>query len=74
MNNAWLLVRAVRGPLLLMTLGGLLLLHRFEDISFTKTWPVLLIVLGLMKLFERVALHSVDKPADGPVAGGGPGL
>jgi hypothetical protein len=49
------LVRAVRGPLLLITLGVLMALHRSQDVSFTKTWPVLLILFGLMKLFERLA-------------------
>ena len=49
------LIRALRGPLMLMTLGILLAVHRFGDAEFYKTWPVLLILLGLMKLLERVA-------------------
>ena len=49
------LIRALRGPLMLMTLGILLAVHRFGDAQFYKTWPVLLIVLGVMKLLERVA-------------------
>ncbi|WP_321475588.1 LiaI-LiaF-like domain-containing protein [uncultured Paludibaculum sp.] len=69
MNNTYLLVRAVRGPILLIALGSLMALHRFQDISFTKTWPVLLILLGLMKLFERMALSSGTGPADGPFMG-----
>ncbi|HAX42332.1 MAG: DUF5668 domain-containing protein [Bryobacteraceae bacterium] len=48
-------VRAARGPLLLIALGVLMALHRSHDVSFTKTWPVLLILFGLMKLFERLA-------------------
>ena len=58
MNSTYMLVRAVRGPLMLITLGTLLSLHRFQDISFAKTWPVLLILLGLLKLAERMALKS----------------
>lgn len=67
MNNSYLLLRAARGPLLLITLGILTSLHRFQDISFTKTWPVLLIVLGLMKLAERAASRVDERPLTGPL-------
>lgn len=74
MNNAYLLVRALRGPVLLMALGGLLTLHRFQDLSFSKTWPVLLILLGLMKLFERMTMQAGANAAPGgPFQGYGPG-
>jgi hypothetical protein len=67
MNNSYLLIRAARGPLMLITLGVLTSLHRFQDISFTKTWPVLLIVLGVMKLLERAASRVDDRPLTGPL-------
>ena len=67
MNNSYLLIRALRGPLLLIALGVLTSLHRFQDISFTKTWPVLLILLGVMKLLERAALRVDDSPMTGPL-------
>lgn len=47
------LMRAIRGPVVLITLGALLLADRFPGVPVTKTWPVLLIVFGLMKLLER---------------------
>ena len=67
MNNSYLLIRAARGPLMLITLGVLTSLHRFQDISFTKTWPVLLILLGVMKLLERAASRVDDRPLTGPL-------
>lgn len=67
MNNSYLLIRAARGPLLLIALGVLTSLHRFQDISFTKTWPVLLILLGVMKLLERAASRVDDSPLTGPL-------
>lgn len=74
MSTTYMLVRALRGPLLLMALGGLLALHRFEDLSFAKTWPVLLILLGVMKLLERMTLQAGQPPSGGPFTGfGGPG-
>lgn len=65
MNRGAALVRAARGPLMLITLGALLALARFQSISFTKTWPVLLILLGLLKLMERLAV----RPAGPNMAG-----
>ncbi len=67
MNNNFLLLRALRGPLMLITLGALASLHRFQDVSLTKTWPVLLIVLGVMKLLERSAAQADDRPLSGPL-------
>jgi hypothetical protein len=55
----------VRGPLLLILLGVLLCLHRFQDIHFSKTWPALLILLGVMKLIERSALSAGQTPGPG---------
>jgi uncharacterized protein YaaW (UPF0174 family) len=44
---------AVRGPVMLITLGVLLSIDHFGTVSFGRTWPVLLIVFGLFKLMER---------------------
>lgn len=57
MNRGAAFIRAVRGPLMLMALGALLALARFQNISFGKSWPVLLILLGLLKLAERMAVR-----------------
>jgi hypothetical protein len=57
MNRGAALIRAMRGPLMLVVLGGLLAMARFQEVSFTKTWPVLLIALGLLKLAERLAMR-----------------
>ena len=65
-----MLVRAVRGPLLLITLGTLLLLDRFTYFGFSQSWPILVILLGVLKPGERAALHGGDSQAQGPQAGG----
>jgi hypothetical protein len=44
---------AVRGPVMLITLGVLLSIDHFGNVSFARTWPVLLIVFGIFKLMER---------------------
>lgn len=64
------LMGALRGPLMLMTLGGLLTAHRFTDVTFGKTWPVLLIVFGVMKLLQRMIGPSSNEPLTPGMAGG----
>ena len=50
---------AIRGPVLMITLGVLLAIDQFGALSFARTWPVLLIVFGLFKLAERAGTRSV---------------
>lgn len=47
------LARAIRGPIVLITIGTLFAIDHFGSFSFNRTWPVLIIVIGLMKLIER---------------------
>jgi hypothetical protein len=44
---------AIRGPILMITLGVLLAIDQMGTLSFGRTWPVLLILFGLFKLAER---------------------
>lgn len=57
MNNGSLL-SAIRGPVMLITLGLLLSIDHIGTVSFGRTWPVLLIVFGLFKLMERAGAKS----------------
>jgi hypothetical protein len=66
------LLGALRGPILLITLGVLLLLQRFADASFGKTWPILLIVFGALKLLERMISGGSQPPLTGAGNTGGP--
>ena len=49
---------AVRGPVMLITLGALLALDQNGPLTFGRTWPALLIVFGLFKLAERAGAKS----------------
>jgi hypothetical protein len=51
-QSAWL-VQAIRGPVMLITIGVLFAFDRFTDFHFGRTWPVLLIVAGLLRLGGR---------------------
>ncbi len=52
MHNATLMT-AVRGPIMLITLGVLFLMDQYGSFSFTRTWPVLIIAFGVLKLLEH---------------------
>jgi hypothetical protein len=54
MNTANL-IQAVRGPLMMITLGVLMAVHNFGQYSFGRTWPLLVIVFGILKLAEHAA-------------------
>src|SRR5512140_1602053 len=47
------IVRAIRGPITLITIGVLFAMNNFTQLTFDKTWPVLLIVFGLLSLLKR---------------------
>ncbi len=44
---------AIRGPITLITIGTLFAMDHFTPYGFARTWPVLLIVIGLMSLLGR---------------------
>ena len=44
------LVRAIRGPVILITVGVLFAFDKFTEFRFSQSWPVLLIVIGLLSL------------------------
>lgn len=53
MNGNPSVLRAIRGPVTLITLGVLFALNNFTPYGFSETWPVLLIVFGLLSLLGR---------------------
>jgi len=48
-------LRAMRGPVTLITVGALFALNNFTPYRFSQTWPVILIVFGLLSLLCRGA-------------------
>ena len=60
-----LFVQAIRGPILLITIGILFAVHQAGIISFARTWPLILIVIGFMKLLERLVGRPVAAPPGG---------
>lgn len=59
------LIRAVRGPITLITVGVLFAFNNFTPYGFGQTWPVLLIVFGLLSLLRR-GTEQAPPPPGGP--------
>lgn len=47
------LMQALRGPITLIVVGSLFALDRLSPYSISMTWPVILIVFGLLTLAAR---------------------
>jgi hypothetical protein len=48
-------MRRIMGPVLLLTLGTLFLLQSLDIASFERTWPAILLVIGIVKLLQSNA-------------------
>lgn len=46
-------MRGLRGPIMVITVGVLFALNNFTPYHFEETWPVLIIVAGLVSLLGR---------------------
>jgi DUF4097 and DUF4098 domain-containing protein YvlB len=62
------------GPLILIVIGGLFLLRNFGYTiplfhNYVRYWPLLLVLIGLVRLAEFYAARSAQRPT--PIMGGG---
>ena len=47
--------RGLMGPVVLITIGVLFMIQQYGRYSFGELWPVILIVIGLVKVFQASA-------------------
>jgi cell wall-active antibiotic response 4TMS protein YvqF len=75
-NRAALYAQAIRGPIVLIAIGVLFAVHQAGVLPFSRTWPLLIIVVGVMKLIERWNTSrppsAPPPPFPPPPPGGGP--
>ena len=78
--NRYLFIRRLRGPAILLLIGGVELLHQLGVLSraWSWIWTLLLIMLGVFWLAERAALAGEGYPpgcysCDTPYPGSYPG-
>src|ERR1700739_3614798 len=53
--NSWLLIRRLRGPAFLILVGITALLNQWGVLSFSRSWPLYLILAGVIGLAARGA-------------------
>jgi len=73
--NRWLLIRRLRGPAFLLMFGVTALLHEWHILSFGQSWPLYLVLAGVLALAERAAFEAPDPsqmPQYPPYAGSYP--
>lgn len=58
--NTWLLIRRLRGPAFLLMFGVTALLHEWHILSFSQSWPLYLVLAGVLALAERAAFQVPD--------------
>lgn len=69
-NSPAALLRALRGPLSLILTGSLFAVDHAGWLSFTKSWPILIIFMGVIRLAERAALGREAPPPPYSPTGG----
>jgi hypothetical protein len=69
----------VMGPAILITLGVLILLSQTGMAQFDRTWPVILIVIGAIKILQssastegHISRYAIPGPPPPPPPGGAP--
>jgi len=68
-GNKGSLLCAIHGPIMLIAVGLLFAAHQFTGYSIWRTWPVLLILVGVLKLVERVSAGPKPAPPQAPFGG-----
>jgi hypothetical protein len=65
----YFMIRRLRGPAFLLLVGVLALLNQMHILSWGKSWPLYLILAGLLALAERAALSAEGGYPQGPYPG-----
>jgi hypothetical protein len=65
----WLLIRRLRGPAFLLLVGVTALLNQWDILSFGRSWPLYLILAGILGLAERAALSQANLEGYDPATG-----
>jgi hypothetical protein len=76
--NSYLFLRRMRGPIFLLTFGVTAILDVYTNIDYGRSWPLYIIVWGVLKLAENAILAQNPPPPPGmpgyaPYPGANPG-
>ncbi|MGA7343713.1 MAG: hypothetical protein WBE72_18795 [Terracidiphilus sp.] len=67
--NRYILIRRLRGPAFLLLVGVIALLAQAHILSWSRSWPLYLILAGVLLLAERAALAGEDLYPPAPYPG-----
>jgi hypothetical protein len=67
--NRYIMIRRLRGPAFLLLVGVNALLNQADILSWGKSWPFYLILLGMLLLAERAALAAAGPCSPAPYPG-----
>ena len=70
-NRPVTLISAIRGPIIMITIGVLFALDHMTQFTFGRTWPAILIVVGLLSLGDRFSRPKDTVSRRDPDFGGG---
>lgn len=65
--NRYFVIRRLQAPAYILLTGVIALLAEWHILGWSKSWPLYLILAGVLKLAERAALATMD-PMDIPGA------
>jgi hypothetical protein len=60
--NRYIMIRRLRGPAVLLLIGVMALLSQANILGWGQSWPLILILIGLLLLAERAALAAGGYP------------
>ena len=55
--NRYMFLHRIKGPVIILVFGVTALLHTWHILSYSRSWPLYLIVIGLLQLAERFGLR-----------------
>jgi len=69
--NRYIFLHRIKGPAMILVFGVTALLDQWNILSYSRSWPLYLIVLGLLQLAERAAWTQAQAqyPYPGPNQG-----
>jgi hypothetical protein len=67
--NQYIFLRRMRGPIILLTFGITAILDEYAGIGYSRSWPLYIIVWGLLKLAENAILAQNPPVMPTPYAG-----
>lgn len=67
--SRYILIRRLRGPAFLLLIGVLALLNQADILTWGKSWPLYLILAGVLLLAERAALAAAGPVPQTPFPG-----